>query len=276
MNGAEQHQPDGQPNGQPEGQPDGRTAGRTAGRLDGRIAIVTGGSGGGGRAIVERLVAEGARVAFTFNSSPEAAAAIASSIGEDRCMAVKCDVSDASEIGALVEKVLSTWGKIHILINNAGITKDGLVMRMSESDFESVLRTNLTSAFLTTKAVLRPMMGERWGRIINIASVVGLVGNPGQANYVASKAGLIGMTKSIAREVASRNILVNCVAPGFIQTDMTAKLNEAQQAELSTQIPLKRIGRGEDIAAMVAFLASDDANYITGQVFAVDGGMTMA
>jgi 3-oxoacyl-[acyl-carrier protein] reductase len=148
-------------------------------------------------------------------------------------------------------------------------------MRMSEGDFESVLRTNLTSAFLTTKAVLRPMMGERWGRIINISSVVALVGNPGQANYVASKAGLVGLTKSVAREVASRNILVNCIAPGFIQTDMTAKLNETQQSELATQIPLKRIGRGEDIAAMAAFLASEDAGYITGQVFAVDGGMTM-
>jgi 3-oxoacyl-[acyl-carrier protein] reductase len=246
------------------------------GRLAGRVAIVTGGARGIGRAIVERLAADGARVAFTYNSSPEAANQIVSALGEDRVMAVKCDVANASEIDSLAEKVLTAWGKIHILINNAGITKDGLVMRMSESDFESVLRTNLTAAFLTTKAVLRPMMGERWGRIINISSVVALVGNPGQANYVASKAGLIGMTKSVAREVASRNILVNCIAPGFIQTDMTAKLNEAQQSDIAAQIPLKRAGSASDIAAMAAFLASDDAAYITGQVFAVDGGMTMA
>jgi len=248
----------------------------SGGRLDGRIAIVTGGSRGIGRAIVERLAHEGARVAFTYNSSPEPAMELAGRLGAERTMAVQCDVTQADQIASLIENVLSTWGKIHILVNNAGITKDGLVMRMSQADFESVLNTNLTSAFLTTKAVLRPMMSERWGRIINIASIVGLVGNPGQANYVASKAGLIGMTKSIAREVASRNILVNCIAPGYIRTDMTAKLNEAQQSELAGQIPLKRIGEGSDIAAMTAFLASDDASYVTGQVFAVDGGMTMS
>ncbi len=246
------------------------------GPLAGRVAIVTGGSRGIGRAIVERFIADGARVAFTYNSSPEPALELAAAFGPERAMAVQCNVTDASQIGSLVENVLSAWGKIHILVNNAGITKDTLVMRMSQEDFEGVLQTNLTSAFLTTKAVLRPMMSERWGRIINIASIVGLVGNPGQANYVASKAGLIGMTKSIAREVASRNILANCVAPGFIRTDMTAKLNEAQQSDLAAQIPLKRIGDGKDVAAMAAFLASDDASYITGQVFAVDGGMTMA
>jgi 3-oxoacyl-[acyl-carrier protein] reductase len=245
------------------------------GRLADRVAIVTGGARGIGRGIVERLVRDGARVAFTYNSSPDAANALVDSLGSDRAMAVKCDVTRGEEVDALVENVGSAWGKIHILVNNAGITKDTLVMRMSREDFESVLTTNLTSAFLVSKAVLRPMMGERWGRIINIASIVGLVGNPGQANYVASKAGLIGMTKSMAREVASRNILVNCIAPGYIQTDMTAKLNESQQAELQNQIPLKRIGAPEDIAAMVSFLASDDASYITGQVFAVDGGMTM-
>jgi 3-oxoacyl-[acyl-carrier protein] reductase len=246
-----------------------------AGRLAGRVAIVTGGARGIGRGIVERLVRDGARVAFTYNSSPDAANELAAALGEERVMAVKCDVTSTEEVAELVEKVISAWGKIHILVNNAGITKDTLVMRMSREDFESVLTTNLTSAFLTSKAVLRPMMGERWGRIINIASIVGLVGNPGQANYVASKAGLIGMTKSMAREVASRNILVNCIAPGYIQTDMTSKLNESQQAELQNQIPLKRIGAPEDIAAMVAFLAGEDASYITGQVFAVDGGMTM-
>ncbi|MCC7438128.1 MAG: 3-oxoacyl-[acyl-carrier-protein] reductase [Armatimonadetes bacterium] len=247
----------------------------TPGRLEGRIAIVTGGSRGIGRAIVERLAAEGARVAFTYNNSPGPAAEIEAALGSDRGMAIQCDVANPEQVGAMVEKVLTAWGKIHILVNNAGITKDTLMLRMSTEDFESVIRTNLTGTFVATKAVLRPMMGERWGRIINIASVVGLVGNPGQANYVASKAGVIGMTKAVAREVASRNILANCIAPGYIQTDMTAKLNEAQQAELTAQIPLKRIGQGGDVAALVAFLASDDAGYITGQTFAVDGGMTM-
>jgi 3-oxoacyl-[acyl-carrier protein] reductase len=245
-------------------------------RLRDRVAIVTGGSRGIGRAIVERLVAEGARVAFTYNASPGPAEEIVAALGDERVMAVQCDVAKAEDIQNLVEKVASSWGKIHILVNNAGITRDNLVMRMSQADFEEVLTTNLTSAFLASKAVLRPMMAERWGRIINIASVVALVGNPGQANYVASKAGLIGLTKSMAREIASRNILVNCIAPGFIRTDMTAKLNEAQQGELLTQVPLKRMGSPDDISSMVAFLASDDASYITGQVFAVDGGMTMA
>jgi 3-oxoacyl-[acyl-carrier protein] reductase len=248
---------------------------RSGGRLNGRVAIVTGGARGIGRTIVARLASEGARVAFTYNSSPEAANALVAELGGDRVMAVQCDVTSPEAIQELVEKVLSTWEKIHILVNNAGITKDTLVLRMSREDFEGVLTTNLTSAFLTIKGVLRTMMGERWGRIINISSVVALVGNPGQANYVASKAGLIGMSKSIAREVASRNILVNCIAPGFIRTDMTAKLNETQQGQLLEQIPLRRIGEAEDVAAMTAFLASDDASYITGQVFAVDGGMTM-
>jgi 3-oxoacyl-[acyl-carrier protein] reductase len=251
------------------------TPSTASGRLAGRVAIVTGGARGIGRAIVERLAADGARVAFTYNSSPDAANELAGALGEDRAMAIRCDVTSAEQIAELVEKVISTWGKIHILVNNAGITKDTLVMRMSQQDFEDVIRTNLTSAFLTSKAVFRPMMSERWGRIINISSVVGLTGNPGQANYVAAKAGLIGMTKSMALEVASRNILINCIAPGFIQSDMTAKLNEQQQEQLKGLIPLKRIGQGADIAAMASFLASDDASYITGQTFAVDGGMTM-
>jgi 3-oxoacyl-[acyl-carrier protein] reductase len=247
----------------------------TAQQLAGRVAIVTGGARGIGKAIVERFVADGARVAFTYNSSEEAALELCKALGEENAMAVRCDVADSAQIDTLVEKVISAWGKIHILVNNAGITKDGLVMRMSRSDFDDVLTTNLTSAFLTTKAVLRPMMSERWGRIINISSVVGMIGNPGQANYVASKAGLIGLSKSVAREVSSRNILVNCIAPGYIQSDMTDKLNDKQREDLLALIPLKRIGQGEDIAAMAAFLASDASSYVTGQVFAVDGGMTM-
>lgn len=247
----------------------------TGGRLVNRVAIVTGGSRGIGREIVRRLVADGAFVAFTYNSSPDLAEGLVSELGEERTMSVKCDVTDGAEIDSLVEKVLSRWGKIHILVNNAGITRDGLVMRMSRQDFDDVITTNLTSAFLATKAVLRPMMSERWGRIVNISSVVGLIGNPGQANYVASKAGLAGMTKAMAREVASRNILINCVAPGYIQSDMTDQLNEKQRDAIMGAIPLGRIGSAGDVAAMVSFLSSEDASYITGQVFPVDGGMTM-
>lgn len=247
----------------------------TAGRLAGRVAIVTGGARGIGRSIVERFHREGAHVCFTYNSSPGPAEQLVEDLGGERLDAIRCDVSQPDEIQALVEKALTASGKIHILVNNAGITRDNLLMRMSREDFQSVIDTNLTSAFDAIRAVIRPMMSERWGRIINIASVVALVGNPGQANYVASKAGLVGMTKSIAREIASRNILVNCIAPGYIETDMTAKLNDQQREALLLQVPLKRIGTAEDVAAMAAFLASDDASYITGQVFAVDGGMTM-
>lgn len=248
----------------------------SGGRLEGKVAIVTGGSRGIGAEIVRRLVADGAKVAFTYNSSPDAADAIVAELGDDRTMAVKCNVTNDEEVNSLVEETLTRWGNIHILVNNAGVTRDTLVLRMSREDFESVLETNLTGAFVMSKAVMRPMMKERWGRIVNIASVVGLVGNPGQANYVASKAGLIGMSKSMAREVASRNILVNCVAPGFIETDMTAKLNEKQQEAITGQIALGKIGSPADVAAAVSFLASDEASYITGQVLAVDGGMTMA
>jgi len=253
----------------------GSLSGGHQGRLQDRVAVVTGGARGIGSDVVRRLHAEGACVAFTYNSSPDLAAQLEAALGSDRVLAVQCDVTDAERVAAMVELVLSRWGKIHILVNNAGITRDGLVMRMSRQDFDDVITTNLTSVFLATKAVLRPMMSQRWGRVVNIASVVALVGNPGQANYVASKAGLVGMTKAIAREVASRNILLNCIAPGYIHSDMTDRLNDKQRDAILSSIPLGRIGEGSDIAAMVAFLASDDAAYITGQVFAIDGGMTM-
>jgi 3-oxoacyl-[acyl-carrier protein] reductase len=244
-------------------------------RLNGRVAIVTGGSRGIGSAIVRRFVREGAKVVFTYNSSADSADALVKELGSDSAHAVKCDVSNEADVQALADATIDRFGSVGVLVNNAGITHDTLVLRMKKEDFERVLATNLTGAFLAAKSVLRPMMKERWGRIINIASVVGLIGNPGQANYVASKAGLIGLTKSLAREVASRNILVNAIAPGYIETDMTGELNEKQQEAIAGLIPLGVQGKPEDIAGVSAFLASADASYITGQTFAVDGGMSM-
>lgn len=242
--------------------------------LSGKIALVTGGSRGIGEAIVRRLSADGATVYFTYNSNPDKAAAIAAELG---AYALQADVANADSVANLVKSVLehpaNTQKRIDILVNNAGITKDTLVLRMSESDWDSVVDTNLKGAFLMSKAVCKPMMSQRTGKIINIGSIVGITGNAGQVNYSASKAGLIGLTKSFAKELASRNILVNCVAPGYINTDMTAKISDEQKKALQDNIPLGRTGNPTEIASVVAFLASDDASYITAQTLVVDGGL---
>ncbi|NLA57847.1 MAG: 3-oxoacyl-[acyl-carrier-protein] reductase [Firmicutes bacterium] len=242
--------------------------------LANKVAIVTGGGRGIGQAIALRLAREGAKVAICDVQNSEETAARIEQLG-GAALALKVDITVESQVKEAVETVLSEWGRIDILVNNAGITRDGLLMRMQESEWDAVLDVNLKGAFLFSRAVLRPMLKQRQGRIISIASVVGLMGNPGQTNYAASKAGLIGFSKSLAREVASRGITVNCIAPGFIASDMTDALNEAQRKALLDQVPLGEIGRPEDVAAAVAFLASDDARYITGQTINVDGGLVM-
>lgn len=218
------------------------------------------------------------RVAVNYAGNAAAAEEVVQAClqqGAPDAFAVQADVSDAEQVRALVAAVSERWGGVDVLVNNAGITRDGLMMRMSEQDFDAVLATNLKGAFACMQAVMRPMMKQRWGRIVNLSSVVGLRGNLGQANYAASKAGLIGMSKSAAKELASRGITVNCVAPGFIETDMTAVLPESVRTALLGQIPLARLGAAEEVAAAVAFLASPEAAYITGQVLCVDGGMAM-
>ena len=241
--------------------------------LAGRVALVTGGSRGIGQAIAAALSGAGAKVAVLGRDAARAEAA-AQALGAGS-LAVTADVADAAQVTAALERVEQGLGPVDILVNNAGLTKDGLLARMSGDDWDAVLDANLKGAFLLTKAVTRGMMKRRWGRVINITSVVGVRGNPGQANYAASKAGLIGFTKSVARELASRNVLVNAIAPGFIDTDMTRALSEAQREALIGQIPLGRLGRGADVAGAVLFLASDLADYITGHVLVVDGGMVM-
>jgi 3-oxoacyl-[acyl-carrier protein] reductase len=241
--------------------------------LTGKVALVTGGTRGIGRAIAEALHGAGAKVAVLGRDAARAAEA-ARQIGE-RTLGVAANMADAATVNAAVEAVETELGPVDILVNNAGLTKDGLLARMSEADWDAVLDTNLKGAFIAMKAVSRGMMKRRAGRIINITSVVGIRGNAGQANYAASKAGLLGLTKSIARELASRNVLVNAVAPGFIDTDMTRALTDDQRTALAKQIPLGRLGAPEDIARAVLFLASDHAGYITGQVLVVDGGMVM-
>ncbi len=246
-------------------------------KLIDKSAIVTGGSRGIGKAIVLRMAQEGADVLFTYNSNDEAAQAVIAEVETlgRRAIAIKADAARASGVDEVVKKATEAFGKIDILVNNAGITRDTLLMRMSEEDWDAVLDTNLKGVFLLTKAVIRPMMSAKHGKIVTISSVVGLIGNPGQANYCASKAGVIGFTKSVAREVASRGITANVVCPGYIETDMTGKLTDTQREAIMHSVPLKRGGKAEDVAAAVVFFASSDANYVTGQVLSVDGGMAM-
>ena len=241
--------------------------------LSGRTALVTGSTRGIGRAIAEALTEAGARVAVVGRDQAKAAE-VAAEIGGG-ALGFGADVSQPASVVALVEAVEASFGAIDILVNNAGLTRDNILFRIKDEDWDMVVDANLRGAFIAIRAASRGMMKRRWGRIINIASIVGITGNKGQANYAASKAGLIGLTKSVAKELGSRNILVNAVAPGFIDTDMTAAMTPEARAALSGQIPLDRLGTPQDIAGMVAFLASDHAAYITGQVLVVDGGMVM-
>ncbi len=244
--------------------------------LQGRVAIVTGASRGIGAAVAEALTDRGATCVVTFSGSAEAAAGVVARIESrgGRVVARKTDVRDAEACTALVNDVVDEFGSLDVLVNNAGITRDGLLVRMSEADWDSVIATNLTGAFLMTRAAAKHMMKQRAGSIINVTSVVGLVGNAGQANYAASKAGIIGLTKSVARELASRGVRANAVAPGFIETDMTANLPESVLETAKAGIAMGRFGEPADVARAVAFLAGDESSYITGQVLAVDGGMT--
>jgi 3-oxoacyl-[acyl-carrier protein] reductase len=245
--------------------------------LTDKVALVTGGSRGIGRAICLELAAQGAKVVVNYAGSQGAAeetVALIKQNGGD-AISVQGDVAASADAEAMVSATIEAFGRIDILVNNAGITRDNLLMRMKEEDWDAVINTNLKGVFNCTKAVTRPMMKQRFGRIINITSVVGIVGNPGQANYVSAKAGVIGLTKSNAKELASRGITVNAVAPGYIETDMTGQLGEEVKTKLFETIPLARLGRPEDIANVVAFLSSDKSNYMTGQVLNVDGGMVM-
>lgn len=240
--------------------------------ISNKVAIVTGSARGIGRAIALKLAEVGATVVVSDIANAGPVAEEIKALGR-QSLAVLSDVSSSEDVAGLVDTVVATYGSVDILVNNAGITRDQLVMRMTDEDWDSVLKVNLKSAFLCTRAVLRQMIKRRWGRIISMASIVGVVGNAGQANYASAKAGIIGFTRSIAREVASRGITVNAIAPGFIDTQMTQKLDENQRQELKNRIPVGYFGSPRDVAEAVAFLASEEARYITGQVLGVDGGM---
>lgn len=243
--------------------------------LNGKVAIVTGSARGIGRAIALKLAESGADIVVSDISDAESVAGEIRAVGR-QSKAVSADVSSSQDVAGLIEQTIASFGRIDILVNNAGITRDGLLLRMSDEDWDSVLRVNLKSAFLCTRGVLRHMVKQRWGRIVSISSVVGIVGNAGQANYAATKAGIIGFTRSVAKEVASRGITANAIAPGFIDTEMTQKLTEEQRQGAQKQIPVGYLGTPQDIAEAVAFLASEQARYITGQVLNVDGGLAGA
>ncbi len=246
------------------------------GILDNKVAIVTGAARGIGNAIALALADAGANIVITDIKIPESIQTTIDRIqaGGKKCAVYQSDVTDATSVKNVVEKVVAEFGRIDILVNNAGITRDGLLLRMSEEDWDMVINVNLRGTFNMTKAAIHQMMSQRSGKIINIASVVGITGNAGQANYSASKAGVIGFTKSMAKELASRNIQVNAIAPGYIETEMTSKLTEAQRKAITDFIPLKRTGKPEEVAEMVVFFASPGSDYMTGQVICVDGGLT--
>jgi 3-oxoacyl-[acyl-carrier protein] reductase len=245
--------------------------------LSGKVALVTGGSRGIGRAISIALAGQGASVAVNYASNAAAAESVVQQIKScgGKAIAVQGDVAQADDAKRLIDETIAAFGALHILVNNAGLTQDELLLRMSEEQWDRVLAVDLRGAYLCTKAALRPMIRQRWGRIINIASVAGLVGNAGQANYAAAKAGLIGFTKSVAKEVASRNVTANAIAPGLVQTEMTAGLTEAQQQAVLMLVPLARWSTPEEIAPAAVYLASDESAYVTGSVLTVDGGLVM-
>ena len=260
----------------------GEAAGRIVTRLDGKVAIVTGAARGLGRAIAESLAQAGAKIAcvdVNVDALKETVEAIGAA-GGSACPAGGwaeawgCDVTDSKRVGEVVDEVVAKWGGLQILVNNAGVTRDSLILRMKDDQWDLVLGINLRGTFLFTRAAARPMCKGRGGRIINIASVSGLMGNPGQANYSASKAGVIGLTRTVARELAGRDVTVNAIAPGFIATDMTAKLGDEILAQVKKEIPLGRLGDPQDVADAVVYLASDSAGFITGQVLTIDGGLT--